>query len=669
MGMFTPSSGLGGRRTRRAAAAVLAVTVAAGVVVFAGPAPAGAGSLPTATRLVSRDDGGNTIKGPTREPAISDDGRFVAFVTNAAVEATDTNGKADVYLRDLWAGTTELISVTDAEQPIVGDSTAPSISDDGRFIAFLSTGSNLIPGDDKGFADVFVRDRWEQTTRWMNPSFAKTPLLTSSSEPRISGDGSTVVFTTAATTVVPNDTNNLVDVFAREVFGTDIERVSVAPDETQADGASSSASVSNDGRYVTFVCDCSLAGGVASDSNTYRRDRVSGTTVLVNVRNGGGVPDNGSGTSAMSGDGRWVAFASNATNIVTGDTNGQYDVFVRDMTSNAVIRASLTDGDAQSPLGATAKAEAISDDGKTVLFASIGQYTSATDAGSDFDVFARNTATGTTRRITTGPNEPDPADQSTSGMISGDGKVVAFFAQSRLTNESFDQIYTSGPVDIGPFVNTGSTINAQYVDFLGRSATPSEIAAWTDTFQRGTAQYPALVASLAANPTFSATRAPLIRLYWAFFLRRPDSSGLTYWLKKYRGGSSLTSIAQSFAKSSEFTNRYGNVSNQAYVQLVYLNIFRRSPDAGGLAFWTNKLNAGTITRGAVIVQFSESNEGKRRLAGPTNITLVSLGMLRTTPSATQWTALYEPISLGEPQSLAFAAHTLANTAQYQARYQ
>ena len=105
------------------------------------------------------------------------------------------------------------------------------------------------------------------------------------------------------------------------------------------------------------------------------------------------------------------------------------------------------------------------------------------------------------------------------------------------------------------------------------------------------------------------------------------------------------------------------------MKLVYQNIFRRQPDAGGLAYWTERLNTGAITRGAVIVQFSESAEGKRRLAGPTNLTLVSLGMLRTTPSAAQWTAIFEPIGYGEPQSAAFAAHEFANTAQYQARYQ
>ncbi len=657
-------------RPRRGAAAAIAFALAAAAVALGvSPDPAAAGSLPVATRLVSRANTGAPVTAPAFGAAMSDNGRFVAFETTAAVVAADTNGKSDIYIRDLWAGTTELVSVTNDEKPLTGASRNVTVSDDGRFVAFLSDASNLIPGDDKGHFDVFVRDRFEQTTRWMNPSFAGTALLADTIEARISGDGSAIAFVTDAATVVGNDTNGVADVFVRDVFGTSIERVSVFPDGSQATERSTKPALSDDGRYVVFSSDANLAGGVIAAEDLYRRDRTTDTTVLVDIRNGGGLPDLGAGGGAVSGNGRWVAFASEATNIVTGDTNGAFDVFLRDMTTTTVTRVSLSDSDAQLPAGGVVVRDGISDDVKTILFASLSPATAAADAGNDFDLYARSTATGTTRRLSTGPSAADPVGQVVTGSLDGSGTTAAFDHAAKLTGESPDQVYTSGPVDIGPFVNVGSTISAQYHDFLGRSPTAAETSTWTNRFSTGQAQYPALIAALAADPAFSAKRAPLIRLYWAFFLRRPDAGGLTYWLGTYQGGASLTSIAETFAASSEFTNRYGSVSNQQYVKLVYQNIFRRQPDAGGLAYWTERLNTGAITRGAVIVQFSESAEGKRRLAGPTNLTLVSLGMLRTTPSAAQWTAIFEPIGYGEPQSAAFAAHEFANTAQYQARYQ
>jgi hypothetical protein len=104
------------------------------------------------------------------------------------------------------------------------------------------------------------------------------------------------------------------------------------------------------------------------------------------------------------------------------------------------------------------------------------------------------------------------------------------------------------------------------------------------------------------------------------------------------------------------------------VKLVYQNVFERQPDSGGLNYWTGKLDRKEISRGAVIVQFSESSEGKRRLAGPTNITLLSLGMLRTVPSLTLWNELYPTIDLGEPQSAAFVAQKILVSNGYSDRF-
>lgn len=652
---------------------LVAGALACSAVAFVPAAPVGASSLPTTTRLVSRSNvadpnkanGDGVMPGTGSRPAISGNGRFVAFVTGAVMTGVDTNGKKDVYVRDLWAGTTELVSRTDDEKPVLGDSEAPSISDDGRFVLFLTKAANLIPNDDTGKRDAFLRDRFENRTWRISEGLGDTLLLNDVLTATLSGDGTTTAYSTLASNVVGNDTNNQIDVFARYNFGGTAERVSVSSLESQGALGSENPSISDDGRYVAFGSNSLLAGGVAGEFNAYVRDRTAGSTELVNVKSDETVGDHGGGGAVISGTGRYVAFSSAATDLVASDTNGVRDVFLRDRTAGTTTRVSVSNTEGQLPTGAGSNE--ISDVGPTVLFFTNDQASSVPDAGGEFDVYARDVAAGTTRRISTGPSLADPPTLQTVGSIDDSGKLVAFEHHDRLTAENtFDQIYLSGPISLGPFASSFAIVTQQFQDFAGRAATAAETTRWATWFNAGQAQPPQLIAELATASTWAAKRAPLIRLYWAFFLRRPDPSGLTYWLNKYQGGASLTSIAQSFAKSSEFTNRYGVVTNAQYVGKVYANVFERIPDASGVAYWTNKLNSGALTRGAVIVQFSESSEGQRRLAGFTDITLISLGMYRAVPTAAQWNAVYDQIDLGEPQPAAFVAGTFLARADYAA---
>ncbi|WP_421120511.1 DUF4214 domain-containing protein [Aquihabitans daechungensis] len=126
----------------------------------------------------------------------------------------------------------------------------------------------------------------------------------------------------------------------------------------------------------------------------------------------------------------------------------------------------------------------------------------------------------------------------------------------------------------------------------------------------------------------------MIRLYWAFFLRAPDQAGLDYWTKKLSTGTTLSKVAKHFAASSEFQTKYGSKTNSQFITLIYQNIFDRDPDPAGLAFWTKKLDTKAKTRGDVMVNFSESSEGRRDLAPQTDTILHVLGMLRAMPSKT-----------------------------------
>jgi hypothetical protein len=227
-------------------------------------------------------------------------------------------------------------------------------------------------------------------------------------------------------------------------------------------------------------------------------------------------------------------------------------------------------------------------------------------------------------------------------------------------------VYVNDRPSVGPMAGSTDFIEQQYQDFLGRAATANEQQYWTLRFKRGQATPPTLIATLAADPAFSAKRAPVVRLYWAFFLRKPDPSGLTYWITKYQNGTSLAAIAQKFAQSSEFKTRYGTLTNQQFVKLIYPNIFERQPDPSGLAYWTGKLDRKEITRGGVMIGFSESSEGVRRLAPQVNITLISQGMLQRSPSPGYWDLAFPVYKAGEKELAWLAWRTIWHP-DYQAR--
>lgn len=657
------------RRRLVAVASAGAVATSAGLVLVPATPASAEYLLSFVPRMVSRDNAGASVKGYIDEVAISGNGRFVAFVTSAAVVPADTNGKKDVYVRDRWAAVTELVSVTDSEQPVTGDSALPSLSDDGRYVTFETNAANLVPGDGLGFTDVFVRDRYAGTTTWVSEGNGGALANNHSGNAKVSGNGRYVVFGSNATNLIAGDTNATADIFVRDLQTSTTERASLTAIDAQASAGSYNGTISDDGRYVAFDSAALLAGGFAAKQNVYVRDRTAGTTVLVNVRSDETLPDSGAAAPAISGNGRFVVFASDATNLVAGDGNGSYDVFLRDLVAGTTERVSRPDGAGELAKGASTVPSGVDDDASHILFSSFSPGNVAPDAGDDSDIFLRNRNSGRTTRITSSLLIGDPAANTFFAAIDDTGSSVAFRMTAKLSSDaSFDQAYVTGGVGTGPINTIDGATNQLYQDFVGREATTGEKSTWSTNVSTGEADLAALVAQLAADPASSGTRAPLIRLYWAFFLRRPDSSGLTFWLNRYQSGTySLTTIAQSFATSSEFKNRYGNVGNQAYVKLVYQNVFQRQPDAGGLAFWTGKLDRKQITRGGVIVQFSESSEGKRRLAGPTDITLISLAMLKKVPDAALWSQLYPTMAAGEKQSAWIGRQILASDA-YGARF-
>jgi Tol biopolymer transport system component len=289
------------------------------------------------TRVSVAGDGSQGNNGASASaPAISADGRYVAFSSYASnLVSGDTNGAEDVFVHDRETGATERVSVAadGSETGRFTSSSAPSLSADGRYVAFTSGGSNLVPGDGNNSQDVFVRDRIERSIERVSVAGDGTEGNNFSSETAISADGRYVAFGSFSSNLVPGDRNNAADIFVRDRATGTTERVSVASDESEGNGFTSGPALSADGRYAGFASGATNL--VEEDTNEgwdlFLRDRERGATERVSVAADGNEANDGSLTaSAIGGNGRYVAFASSASNLVAGDTNGQTDVFVRE---------------------------------------------------------------------------------------------------------------------------------------------------------------------------------------------------------------------------------------------------------------------------------------------------------------------------------------------------
>ncbi len=171
----------------------------------------------------------------------------------------------------------------------------------------------------------------------------------------------------------------------------------------------------------------------------------------------------------------------------------------------------------------------------------------------------------------------------------------------------------------------------QYRDFLSREADPDGLNYWMGALANGSQTRGSMVEAYFNSAEFQGAIAPVARLYFAYFLRVPDYGGLQHWIGQFRSGASLAQVSQSFAGSAEFVNRYGSLTNTQFVTLVYSNVLGRAPDAAGLAHWSGQLATGAITRGGVMLAFSESAEYRALIGSEVYVTMMYAGMLRREP--------------------------------------
>ncbi len=403
---------------------------------------------------------GEPGSGPSDSPAISGDGRWIAFVSKAndllgGDPSLDTNGMADVFLLDTQTGTIELVSrdpLTGAQAD--GPSDEVALSNDGRFVAFVTEATNLLGDDMNGSAsDVLLLDREGGTLSLVSRRGTSGARGNAASyDVSITRDGSKVAFTSAATNLVGNDSNGAADSFVRDLVEQTTTRVSTNSNGRQGNGSTFSTGISGNGAFVGF--DSSAGNLVPGDRNGSRdvflKNLSNGKTIRVSVSNKEAEANAGSYFSGLSTNGRSTAFISDATNLNGKDGNRASDVFVRDKADKTTKRVSR---DGSTEPNASSGGAAISGDGAFVTFTTgatnLGAMTDGN--GPQPDLFEYEMATGTLRLVAVdtdggwangpsftpayGPSNVLAFASSASDLVDGDANG---------TTDVFTRTWTSG---------------------------------------------------------------------------------------------------------------------------------------------------------------------------------------------------------------------------------
>jgi len=354
-----------------------------------------------AVSRVSVSSAGLQGNGVSSFPVLNGGGRYVAFYSTASnLVAGDTNGVGDTFVHDRQTGVTTRVSVATGGGQANGESLRPTAISavGGRYVAFASQASNLVPGDTNGRADVFVYDRQTGTTVRVSVGTGGVQGNLGSFTPSLSADGRYVAFTSRANNLVAGDVNGTGDVFrhdrdpdANGIFdesnGVTI-RVSV-PSPTEVGLPSNNPSISADGRSVAYASQSAtlVPGDTNGAFDVFVADLVAGTTVRASVDGADGQGNGASDFPALSADGQIVAFQSDATNLVAGDANATSDAFVRDLGMGATIRVSVETGGAEG--NGASHLPAVNSTGHIVAFSSLASSLAPGDTNGVEDVFVR----------------------------------------------------------------------------------------------------------------------------------------------------------------------------------------------------------------------------------------------------------------------------------------
>ncbi|MCU1400139.1 MAG: hypothetical protein JWN62_3248 [Acidimicrobiales bacterium] len=390
--------------------------------------------VPGPTELVSVANTAPPGNGDSKTAAVSGDGRYVAFTsdaTNLIGAGGDANGKTDVFLRDRQTGTTTRVSVSTGGVAGNGNSDSPAISFDGRYVVFRSFATNLVGAATDGAGDIFMRDTTSGKTFEVSVAVGTTTDGNGvSSQPTVSGDGTSVAFRSTATSLGLGHTTGHTDIYRMNISGITVPSGQwvTAPITAGATGDASQPSLSFDGSAVAFTS--AAANLVASDTNgktdVFRLR--SGSVLRISKTNSNGQSNGDSSSPSISGNGNLVAYQSDATNLAPGlDFDTTTDIFVADIDvdvlNDTLYVSSARNGNASNGDSMT---PSISRDGLTIAFASDSSNLVAGDTNSARDIFVGSVAGQSTFRASVGTGNVQANADSHNAAISPNGRYLAF---------------------------------------------------------------------------------------------------------------------------------------------------------------------------------------------------------------------------------------------------
>jgi hypothetical protein len=371
-------------------------------------------------------------------PSLSADGRYIVFDSIADnLVPNDANGsRYDVFVHDRVTGVTTQVSVS--SQGVGGNNASfgARISGDGRYVVFESVADNLVPTDSNGgYRDIFLHDNVTGQTTLVSKSIDSAGGNESSYAAVISRDGRYIAFDSDASNLIAGDTNSASDVFIYDRETDQLALVSVDSAGTQANAFSAYPAISADGHYITFNSRATnLPANPTGLYQVYRHNRLTGETALVSQPTGNGTANASSFGGSISADGQLIAFDSDASNLVPQDDNGWSDVFVHDMNNGTTIRVSVdnvgAEGNGYSSFGR------ISGDGRVVAFQSDATNLIRNDTDGGRDIFVHDVQAGNTEMVSVASNGsqatfPPSDDQFINQEVwhpalSADGQFVAW---------------------------------------------------------------------------------------------------------------------------------------------------------------------------------------------------------------------------------------------------
>jgi Tol biopolymer transport system component len=579
---------------------------------------------------------------------ISANGRYAAFSSNQSLVSADTSlNDGDIYLYDLQLKQLKLASTNSDGTTLAGVKLSASLSADGSMLSFQNTVN--------GNANIMVKNMTTGALSTASTTSTGAAANGQSYNAVLSGDAHYVAFISKATNLVAGDTNGRDDVFVKDLLTGAVVNASTTAAGVQADAPSGDTAISADGRTVVFTTFATnLAAGDDSYADIYAKNLNTGALTRVSTDSNGVGANGSSDNAAVSGDGRYVVFTSQADNLVWRDTNGVRDVFRKDLLTGETVRVSVsTEG--QQGLGESSNAS-ISNNGRYVLFESKSNFT-AGDGDGRADIFIKDLETGALTRLSSGGDANHYNYASNAALASGSLDAVFVHYQMVANTTADERTITHTKVGAGFGSLTGETINGGAgVDVItanqgrdritglggddiidgGGGVDTAVYAGNRDAYTVAITTSGTLVTSVAAGDGKDALAnverlhfanadvaldinghaGQAYRLYQAAFDRAPDLPGLGFWINARDSGVTMESIAHDFLVSDEGKSLYGvNPSNAEVLTRFYANTLHRAPDPAGYAFWLDALNNNIVSQASVLAQFSDSPENQAQVIG------------------------------------------------------